>query len=67
MARTNSWGRTQFACSRHRDYLAQHLADIEAGLDLYVDDNGVDGIEFVTPIGRIDILGTDKTGGFVVI
>lgn len=57
-----------FAAESHlRDYLAQHLSDLEDGLDLYVDDDGNDGIEFTTPIGRIDILATDKSGGFVVI
>jgi RecB family endonuclease NucS len=53
--------------SHLRDYLVQHLGDIEAGLDLFVDDNGVDGVEYSTPIGRIDILAMDSTGGYVVI
>lgn len=61
-------GGSAFAAEAHlRDYLVQHLEDLEAGLDLFVDENGVDGIEFSTPIGRIDILATDQSGSFVVI
>ena len=57
-----------FAAETHlRDYLVQHLNDIEEGLELYVDDNGVDGVEFITNIGRIDILAVDRESRFVVI
>jgi hypothetical protein len=57
-----------FAAEAHlRDYLAQHLSDIESGLQLYVEEEGIDGIEYVTDIGRIDILAVDKDGQFVVI
>lgn len=57
-----------FAAESHlRDYLAQHLSDLEDGLDLFVDENGIEGIEYTTPIGRIDIVATDKNGGLVVI
>jgi len=61
-------GGTTFAAEAHlRDYLVQHLEDIEPGLELYVDDNGVDGVEYTTAIGRIDILATDRDGRFVVL
>lgn len=56
-----------FAAEDHfRDYLVRHLEDIEPGLALYVDDQGTDGVEYVTDIGRIDILATDAHQGFVV-
>lgn len=59
---------TAFAAEAHlRDYLAQHLDKIEDGLELYVDENESSGIEYVTPIGRIDILAVAGNGGFVVI
>ncbi len=57
-----------FAAERHlRDYLVQHLSDIEAGLELYVDDNGTDGVEFRIDVGQIDILTVDASGQFVVV
>jgi hypothetical protein len=60
--------RTGFAAEYHlRDYLAQHLDVIESGLELYVDDQGKDGVEYRTEVGNIDILAVDKNGGFVVI
>lgn len=59
---------TTFAAEAHlRDYLVQHLEDIERGLELYVDENGVDGVEYATPIGRIDIAAVDREGRFVVL
>lgn len=57
-----------FAAEDHfRDYLVRHLEDIEPGLALYVDDQGTDGVEYVTDIGRIDILANDTGQGFVVV
>jgi RecB family endonuclease NucS len=57
-----------FAAENHlRDYLAQNLETIEQGLQLYADENGILGVEYATPIGRIDILAVDRDGGFVVI
>jgi endonuclease NucS-like protein len=58
-----------FAAEAHlRDYLALHLEDIEQGLTLYTDDDGDrTGVEYMTPIGRIDILAEDTDGGFVVL
>ncbi len=57
-----------FAAEAHlRDYLVQHLEQVEQGLQLYVNDNGDTGVEYQTPIGRIDILATDVKCGFVVI
>jgi hypothetical protein len=57
-----------FAAEDHlREYLAQHLAVIEAGLQLFVDDDDTIGIEYMTPIGRIDLLAVDVNGGLVVI
>jgi len=57
-----------FAAENHlRDYLAQHLDEVEPGLHLYVDDQGTDGIEYATPIGRIDILALDRKEDLVII
>src|SRR5262249_40373461 len=59
-----------FAAEEHlREYLAQHLDVIEDGLQLFVDEEDEEsiGVEYATPIGRIDILAVDKDGGLVVI
>jgi endonuclease len=57
-----------FAAEAHlRDYLAEHLEDLEPGLKLYFDADGNDGIEYVTDIGRIDILAQDSGGRLVVV
>ena len=57
-----------FAAEAHlRDYLAQHLDEIEDGLEIFVNDAGVTGVEYLTLIGRIDLLAVDAQGGFVVI
>lgn len=62
-------GSNGFAAEDHlRDYLAQHLEVIEPGLQLYIDnEKDVVGVEFVIPIGRIDILATDKNDDLVAI
>lgn len=52
-----------------RDFIAQNLGAIIVDgkrLQLYVDPAGRDGIEFQTPVGRIDILAKDETGAFIV-
>jgi hypothetical protein len=57
-----------FAAEDHlREYLVQYLDVIEGGLQLFVDDEETIGVEYPTPIGRIDILAVDKKGGLVVI
>jgi endonuclease len=57
-----------FAAEAHlRDYLALHLTEVEPGLELYTEEDGTDGIEYQTDVGRIDILAIDKSGRFVVI
>lgn len=57
-----------FAAETHlRDYLAVHLEDIEPGLQLYVDDESVAGVEYRTEVGRIDLLAIDGDENFVVI
>lgn len=57
-----------FAQEAHlRDYLARHLDTIEPGLQLFVDENGVDGLEYQTDVGRIDILAVDAQDRFFVI
>lgn len=57
-----------FAEESHlRDYLAQHLETVEEGLQLYADEDGNAGVEYQTPIGRIDILAVDRNDDFVVI
>ena len=61
-------GGEAFAAESHlRDYLARHIEEIESGLQLYVDDGGRDGVEYPIPVGQIDILAVDESGGFVVI
>jgi len=48
-------------------YLANNLGDIEEGVKLYVSPDGVNGRQFSTDVGRIDLLALDKNGDFVVI
>jgi hypothetical protein len=57
-----------FAAEAHlRDYLADHLEVIEPGHQLFTDDEGAVGVEYVTDVGRIDILAADAQGGLLVI
>ncbi len=57
-----------FAAEAHlRDYLAKNLDIIEKGLQLFVDENGNAGVEYITEIGRIDLLAVDKKDGLLVI
>jgi RecB family endonuclease NucS len=57
-----------FAAENHlRDYFAQHLDLLEKGLRLYVSDDGATGVEYPTPVGRLDILALDSNDQFVVI
>jgi RecB family endonuclease NucS len=59
---------TAFAAESHlRDCLAQNLHLIEEGLELYVDEEGKDGVEYSTGVGFIDILCLDKNGEYVII
>jgi len=53
--------------SQLRDYLASRLELVEDGLQLYVDDYGNTGVEYETPVGRVDLLAEDSDGGLVVI
>jgi hypothetical protein len=68
-AENRSNGSPEFAFERDlRNYLAKNLSSIEAGLKLYVDEDGeFTGVEF--PVGGrfIDILALDSNGRFVVI
>ncbi|MFA5528191.1 MAG: endonuclease NucS domain-containing protein [Peptostreptococcales bacterium] len=52
-----------------RDYLANNLNVIEAGLKLYIDENGLEGVEYSVDSDnkRIDILAVDKDNILVVI
>lgn len=53
-----------------RDFIAKNISQINIGgkpLRLYVDDNGVEGIEYRTSVGRIDILAMDENEDFVVL
>ena len=55
--------------SHLRDFIAQNLNTITVAgkrLSLYVDDDGRDGIEYPTDVGRIDILAVDEEENFVV-
>ena len=57
-----------FAAEHHlRDYLAKNLHIIEDGLQLFVDEAGTVGVEYRTPMGRMDLLTVDKNGGFLII
>ena len=57
-----------FAAEAHlRDYLAQNLEIIEPELTLFADDEGNDGVEYVTPVGRIDLLTVGHNGDLVII
>lgn len=57
-----------FALESHlRDFIASNLGTIENGLSLYVDEQGVDGVEYQTPVGLIDVLGRSAKGDWVVI
>jgi RecB family endonuclease NucS len=57
-----------FAAEAHlRDFLAGNLDLIEHGLELFTDDNGNAGVEYVIAIGRIDILAIDSDGNFLVV
>jgi hypothetical protein len=59
-----------FALESHlRDYLARNLSgigDFGSSLNLYVSDDGRDGVEFQTDVGPIDLLATSASGDFVV-
>lgn len=57
-----------FAAEVHlRDFLAKNLGVIEEGLQLFVDENGMVGVEYQTEMGRIDILAVDKNGGLLIV
>ncbi len=48
---------TAFAAEVHlRDYLAKHPEAIEDRLELHVDEQGTNGVEYETDVGRIAIL-----------
>ena len=59
-----------FALESHlRDYLARNLnsiGDFGVQLEKFVDSNGVDGIEYHTDVGIIDILAKSSDGNFYV-
>lgn len=53
-----------------RDFLAQNIETIDVDnkkLSLYIDEDGVDGVEYRTGVGYIDILAVDEDGDFVVL
>ena len=56
--------------SHLRDFIGRNLDSISVSgkkLRLFVDDEGIDGIEYQTDVGRIDILALDESDHFVVI
>jgi hypothetical protein len=63
-------GEMYFPWETHlRDFIAKNLSSMSIGgkaLRLYVDNDGGDGIEFQTDVGRIDILAVDQDDNFVV-
>jgi len=57
-----------FAHENHlRDFIKKNLTSIDNNLSLYASDEGVSGVEFITSVGRIDILTKNKNDEFVVI
>lgn len=55
--------------SHLRDFIVQNLSSIkihEKALQLYVDENGIDGVEYRTDVGIIDILAIDDNDNFVI-
>ncbi len=55
--------------SHLRDFIAQNIDTIkinEKSLKLYIDENGLDGIEFRTDVGIIDILAVDENDNYVI-
>ncbi|SDR80317.1 hypothetical protein SAMN05216271_0438 [Halopseudomonas sabulinigri] len=60
-------GSSEFLLERDlQRYLAENLSIIEPGLSLYVDEDGLRGLEYDAGGRRIDILAVDRNGGFVV-
>jgi len=61
----------QFPLEAHlRDFIAKNLQSLQIdgkNLELYIDENGREGIEYLTEVGRIDILAVDNEKNFVVI
>lgn len=59
-----------FAVESHlRDFIARNISNIKlhgAGLRLYVDPSGRDGIEYPTGVGPIDVLAQEDNGDLVV-
>jgi len=55
--------------SHLRDFISRNLSTLSLDaqrLELYVDKDGRNGIEYPTGVGPIDILAMDKDGNFVV-
>lgn len=48
------------------EYISRNLDQIEQGLKLYSGGN-ISGRQYITNVGRIDLLAVDKNGSFVVI
>jgi hypothetical protein len=49
------------------DHIVRNLNDLEEGLTLYQEGEERTGQQYVTDVGRIDLLAKDKNGNFVVI
>lgn len=55
--------------SHLRDFLARNIAGIRVNdrrLQVYTDENGVNGVEYRTGVGPVDLLAIDEAGDFVV-
>lgn len=50
-----------------RDFLGKNLSLLEAGLRLYVEEEGTSGIEYPAGSGYVDILAVDRDGNYVVV
>jgi hypothetical protein len=59
-----------FALERHlQDFIVKNISTLKfnsRNLSLYVDENGRDGKEYPTEVGKIDILANDDSGNLVV-
>jgi hypothetical protein len=61
---------TEFPISLERqleDFLVQNLSQLEAGLTLFVDEDGRHGRQYLTDVGRIDLLCRRANGDLLVV
>lgn len=49
------------------DFIVNNLTELEDGLSLYIDEDGIKGRQYPTDVGNIDLLCKDKEENFVVL